>query len=82
MCHASMANQSSPTRPAAATAVIRKSKGELSSGCSSDEAYAAPEKIAASDQSAGEASQRSNRAAAMATAISAHAVAYPTGRGL
>jgi hypothetical protein len=60
----------SATRLPAVSAVARKSKGEVRNGGHSVDAYAAPEKIGASDQSANDAVRKSTRPATMATAAS------------
>jgi len=54
---------------AAAKAVSRKSKGDVSSGGSSGDAYSVPAKSEASDQSAGEAARTTSRARTTVTAV-------------
>src|SRR5262245_41906698 len=74
--HASNAKKASATSPAAVAAVRRKSNGEAKNGRSSGDAYAAAEKISASDQSAGDARRKSNRDATIAAATAIAAKAY------
>src|SRR5262245_7834737 len=74
--HASNAKKASATSPAAVAAVRRKSNGEAKNGRSNGDAYAAAEKISASDQSAGDARRKSSRDARMATATAIAAAMY------